>query len=149
MRKELTFVFSVCISILTILYLIYRISTTLEKAFYDTLNFSTINFIKIGVPLLGFIAIAMIIGVFAFNAKYISVWGNLISVVFSMYLILMYPILIIFRSYRPLYPSWMIFNELYLPTLVGGMFFAIIVVSSLRSKVIILELGDENKISNQ
>ena len=149
MRKELTFVFSVCISILTILYLIYRISTTLEKAFYDTFNFSTIYFIKIGIPLLGFIAIAMIIGVFAFNAKYISVWGNLISVVFSMYLILMYPILIIFRSYRPLYPSWMIFNELYLPTLVGGMFFAIIVVSSLKSKVIILELGDENKISGQ
>ena len=149
MRKELTFVFSVCISILTILYLIYRISTTLKKAFYDTLNFSTIHFIKIGVPLLGFIAIAMIIGVFAFNAKYISVWGNLISVVFSMYLILMYPILIIFRSYCPLYPSWMISNELYLPTLVGGMFFAIIVVSSLKSKVIILELGDENKISGQ
>jgi hypothetical protein len=91
----------------------------------------------------------MIIGVFAFNAKYISVWGNLISVVFSMYLILMYPILIIFRSYCPLYPSWMISNELYLPTLVGGMFFAIIVVSSLKSKVIILELGDENKISGQ
>jgi hypothetical protein len=43
----------------------------------------------------------------------------------------------------------MISNELYLPTLVGGMFFAIIVVSSLKSKVIILELGDENKISGQ
>jgi hypothetical protein len=121
----------------------------LEKAYLNTFNGRIIYAIKIGVPLLGFIVIAMIIGVFAFNAKYISVWGNLISVVFSMYLILMYPILIIFRSYRPLYPSWMIFNELYLPTLVGGMFFAIIVVSSLRSKVIILELGDENKISGQ
>jgi hypothetical protein len=119
----------------------------LEKAFLDTFNGSIIYAIRIGVPLLGFIVIAMIIGVFAFNTKYISIWGNLISVAFSMYLILMYPLMIIFRDYRLLYPSWIIYSSLYLPTLVGGMFFAIIVISSLRSKVIILELGDENKIS--
>jgi len=149
MRKELIFVFSVCISILSILYLVYRTTMMLGKAFLGTFNGSIIYAIRIGVPLLGFIVIAMIIGVFALNAKYISIWGNLISVAFSMYLILMYPLMIIFRDYRPLYPSWMIFNELYLPTLVGGMFFAIIVISSLRSKVIILEQGDENKISGQ